>query len=439
MQFLCFCRKRRQSSGDKATTTTSWNDLLTCQGLDLWNIRLQTVLLGTRVKLPIHREKNPKNTYVCVLSSISDFETLEQHHGMDKFPNHKNDSSAVFPLTQCTGDEWIRQRQTVKQAFFEIPQRSLEAVEPVNFDRILPDKSKKKIIDLKQVCVNASLRWVVRLFLGQDDLKLENAFHCFWKHNRAKNKCQKSIIKARQALIASMVVWDGGVLQSLANEFASSSRRPDDDDAVAKANAVNAMIAAHDAAQSLLFWTLWNIARTNGAWNSCRNEQDNTNLTQDLETIASLKQQATQGRTDIVYGTSLSYLGRALMETVRVYPPVWTLPRTWPLEEEEEDACVVAAKLDVPTTNQVVLDRDSSWNPDDTTTERTIASFGVGKRHCPAGTAALYAVYTFLQKFIRTYGIQECDTDHALRSVYLGPTLCVEGPQLFHICAYEQQ
>ena len=121
----------------------------------------------------------------------------------------------------------------------------------------------------------------------------------------------------------------------------------------------------------------------------------------------------------------LSYLGRALCETIRVYPPVWTLPRTWPVGND-----AVAAKLDVLATNGAL---DRNWDPtnDD---DHFIASFGLGKRHCPAGTAALFAAYVLIRRFVFVFDtIKEHQTHRALDSVYLGPTLCVEGSQWFHL------
>jgi hypothetical protein len=54
-----------------------------------------------------------------------------------------------------------------------------------------------------------------------------------------------------------------------------------------------------------------------------------------------------------------------------------------------------------------------------------LASFGLGKRHCPVGTAALFAAYRLLGQCIGTFdaGMQEQDTDWALNHADLSPTL----------------
>jgi hypothetical protein len=54
----------------------------------------------------------------------------------------------------------------------------------------------------------------------------------------------------------------------------------------------------------------------------------------DLDLLAVLKQQATQGK--LVDYTGLSYLGRGLAETLRVFPPIWpcrVFPPIWPCHE----------------------------------------------------------------------------------------------------------
>lgn len=398
-----FLRRRRSK-------TCSWRQLLTFTGPDLWAIR-KKALDDPCVKLLIDGHHQSAGS-VCVLSSISRFKQAEEEHGMDKIVT----KGGPRPLTVCTGDEWIRQRKLVQRAFIRIPDRSLIAVEPVNFRNILKDNSK--VVDLKQVVLDASLGWLVRLFRGQDDENLEQACLCFWREVRARQKKPMPTKKAREEFVRSLK-WDGGVLGEISNSGLSSKDQV--------ANAVNAMIAALDAVQSLVFWTIWNLARTDGAWQKCRREllldENETLQQQDLSRLAEIKKLSTQGKS--IQWAGLTFLGRSLAETVRVYPPVWTLPRTWPC-----GSTTVASKLDIPTTN-LALDRD--WDP---THNRSVfvASFGLGKRACPAGTAALYAAYVMIRSFVLSFeSAAECDAGKAIRSAYLGPTLCVQGPQNFHL------
>jgi hypothetical protein len=100
-----------------------------------------------------------------------------------------------------------------------------------------------------------------------------------------------------------------------------------------------------------------------------------------------LTQQATQGK--LVNYTGLSYLGQALAVTFWVFPPVWTLPQTWPM-----NVICMAAKLDAMMVNGLLLDTQDNWNPDVENFRCHLASIGLeGKQHCPVGTAALFAVY----------------------------------------------
>jgi hypothetical protein len=83
-----------------------------------------------------------------------------------------------------------------------------------------------------------------------------------------------------------------------------------------------------------------------------------------------------------------------------------------------------------------LLDPRDDWNPDVENRRCYLASFGLGKQHCPKGTAALFAAYRLLGHFIGTFfdaGMQEQYTDWALNHAYLSPTLSVRGPQHFII------
>ena len=53
-------------------------------------------------------------------------------------------------------------------------------------------------------------------------------------------------------------------------------------------------------------------------------------------------------------------------------------------------------------------------------------------------TAALYAAYVLAKQLILICGdgVRECQENHALQNVYLGPTLSVNGPQYFQLLGY---
>ena len=140
--------------------------------------------------------------------------------------------------------------------------------------------------------------------------------------------------------------------------------------------------------------------------------------------LAIFKKRATQGK-PYQFQESMSHLGRALIETVRVYPPIWTLPRTWHTDE------VAGSKWDIPSCNRAT-NRD--WNPE-TSESYVVASFGWGRRHCPAGTAGLYAAYEIIRSLVlqSQCSIEECEPQKALNDCHLAPTLSVHGPQYFRI------
>lgn len=203
---------------------------------------------------------------------------------------------------------------------------------------------------------------------------------------------------------------------------------------------------------------MWNLSKSERRWERCKATTTTTTNQEatknnDLIQLAIFKKSATQG-TPIKLNT-ISYLCCALLETVRVYPPVWTLPRTFQDDNQNPKLC----KVDTLSCNQAW---DLDWNPDvyyyEHTTTTTnpnpnhhasddatsshcsysreqIGSFGWGKRHCPAGTAGLYAAYEMIQSFLQTcHGrISECQEDRAITSCYLGPTLCLPSPQNFEI------
>lgn len=244
-------------------------------------------------------------------------------------------------------------------------------------------------------------------------------------------------------------------------------------DSTVIANTINAMIAAADACQSLVFWTLWNLGRRRQLWTACRAEQQqqeqpvsavktsfDEQTQQDLSELAMLKQKATKGMkvdwrmSDHSSSSKLSMLGRAIMETVRYFPPVWTLPRIIQSSlHGGKKTKPIFVKLDVLTVNQAY--NFENWNPTEVVGDNDhdddngiqLASFGLGRRHCPAGTASLQASYLICQNYLRRWQTLDevvddgIDTDidsvgvdtSVQSSVYLGPTLCVEDGKWFKV------
>lgn len=452
-------KKAKKRSKKSKTKPITWNDLLQATGTDCWNLRKRALDNGDeRVVLPVNqqhnqskgflRRKRPQDT-VQVLGSFGLFQQLEAE-GMDK---RQMPAQTPKSLTQEIGAEWERQRELVaKKALARVKEMSLQSVDQVSWDDLLrrditssEQQSSTKVVDLKKVVVEGCLDWMMRLFAGSsyDFLTQEGGyaplakgFLDFWNEIRARQK-SKARLDATQAILVDAIVAlvqrkkdteKGGIIHHIFHQKLATEQ--------AAMNCVNAMVAAFDATVVVVFWTLWNVSRTQGTWDKCRNEllamQQNSSTQEDideLDQLGAFKKAATEGQSYDC--SSLSYLSRSMAETIRVFPPVWTLPRVDPKSPKGQPPSFI--QLDVAWTNRA-LNRD--WNPDRASWEgNTLASFGAGKRHCPGGTAALFAARRLLRRFVVKFETAplECEQEHAIRSIYLGPTLCVEGPQYFEL------
>lgn len=473
------CPIEPDENGEQRPT---WRGLLTSRGASLWSIRRQlgrtkqcstnagkelcedSAKVGAKyVILPLNASRKSNliqrmlgcgepNT-IAVVTCPDLFSQLEQeqdgvcqhqkekssqedYHGLDK-PDTRG--QAPRPLTRCTHDEWTRQRSLVGRAFSNLPHRSLEAAKCIRLDDILKDSAMDHcngvlLLDWKRVAVTVALQWVVHLFRGSKDTLMEHRLLEFWKVSRSLDKISDSVMKMKkQDLSKSLQPNDKhsttpvGVMQSLFECGLTFSESQD--------NCINAMIAAMDAAQSLLFWTMWNLAQRSDYWEQARatvsSESFSQTIQSDLDNLGDFKRASTKG--ELVDCSSLSFLGRALCETVRVFPPVWTLPRTWPRESKlvEIQPKTRWSKLDVAIVN--AADSPEDWDPNNMRPSH-IASFGLGRRHCPAGTAALYAVYFYLYQCIQKFKIFEEDVPgRAIDCACLLPTLSVVGQQFFRV------
>ena len=287
-----------------------------------------------------------------------------------------------------------------------------------------------------------SLQWLVGVFHGEakggeDNGALEDAILSHWKAVRSRNKKQKEINRTFQILVEKIDFnSDGYLLQDIYSAFTDSESSITETEK-AEVNSVYAMMAAFDAVQSLVFWTISNLSQEENLWEACQSsirEDINGEQTKiDIDGLIAFKKRSTQNESmDIDNG--LSILARAVIETVRVYPPIWTLPRIF----HDDDGALNVVKLDVLAANGAM---DRKWNPHASTQLSRcphVASFGIGKRHCPAGTAALVAAYSMISSFVTLYAApNECEPGKTVASAYLGPTLCTEGAQLFYIEAVE--
>lgn len=450
--------QKREAKKKDDDDTVTWMDLLSATGTDLWILRQRALVENPKsndaaVSLPVYRHQKMR---VTIVGSTITFVAMESQ-GMDKREQEPT-SDTSQSLTQVTGVEWMRQRDLIaRQALSEVKELSLAAVDTVSWGDALRLMSIKQesdkhnagmkqwqgsengtytvnvkhcakanvdvVVDLKEMVIQVSLGWVTRLFGGHHDddaehIQLCTTFRQYWQCSRARVKDTPSLEAARTQLAQCIQGnHSSGLFQRIFRQEELTTRQK-------CSNCINAMVAAFDTTVVIVFWTIWNLTQAksgdDGTWGKCRNDSaDDERCANDLTILAELKQVATEGK--VLDTTSLSYLGRAMMETLRVYPPVWTLPRVTSTDGQH-------VKLDVVWTNDA-LDRD--WNPNHSRSCR-LASFGLGKRHCPGGTAALFAAYRLLCRFVREFDApHECKAGQTLRSLYLGPTLCMEGPQHF--------
>ena len=263
------------------------------RGAGLWSARNQIIKSSSSTSghphsldLPVSFQQ--RNQLVKFLWEDSEsFRELEGQRGLDKF--EMDPSSQRFPLTTTTGKEWKRQRPLICAAFSDLPRLSLNAAVSIDWRRTLSahDILKHPIpqnndrdegprvfkLDLKEAILEVSLIWLMRLFCGSSNSspipiwqeRLKSSCFEFWKQSRSLHKNKKAIQNAMIRLEGALP-WNcgndntanleySGILKALYTSPGLSQKQATD-------NAVNAMIASLDAVQSLVFWTLWNLSKT---------------------------------------------------------------------------------------------------------------------------------------------------------------------------------
>lgn len=125
-----------------------------------------------------------------------------------------------------------------------------------------------------------------------------------------------------------------------------------------------------------------------------------------------------------------------MLEVLRCYPPVWSLPRQCPVSKLAKSSGVadmssgsVGLRVDVISCNGAT-EAWPSFDPCRPVTKETrLATFGLGDRSCPGGTAALHAAFTMLRYIFRNFHIKSKGVEH-FQAAYLAPTLVCEGEQM---------
>ena len=132
-------------------------------------------------------------------------------------------------------------------------------------------------------------------------------------------------------------------------------------------------------------------------------------------------------------------LSRSIVETALKFPPVWDLPRMGKLgtlcpmlaEKSPDIDCeqLVEFHVDLMCCNNIGSDPVRSWNPQaPLSPDQYMCSFGVGARHCPAGSASLEAVHMVLAPILAEFRFgRKSPVTEVARTSYLMPTLNFEG------------
>lgn len=365
-------------------------------------------------------------------------------------------------MTHLCGSSWRRHRKVLTGKVIPaalgdgLAIRIAESVATVMKSKI--HATKRTEIDLWKIIEPSSMSWIGGLVLGEtrpesfDDVFLD----CFWKPNaKAKQKVHNLIKKqlaiARKALlekksqhgehqpksiIDAMVMHTDGVLE----------------DYELIANCDSFLYAGFSAVNTLMMATLLMLGATRhknirkAVKRNCEEMcQDNTKLTQAYTCIAAIKKVATSGKTfaslppELVKRNEM-VLVRCLLETLRRFPPVASFTRR--VDNSTTECPVIASKCPFSTNGSFILNINVIacnfpkgkrspllWNPErKIETEGRLCTFGISDRHCPAGTAALLASFTFLRYIFESYDISSFGDKH-VETVYRYKTLTFKGPQ----------
>lgn len=416
----------------------TWFDLLHETGENLWLCR-QALLEKYNSNndeiyyIPLSHFRADKGKQICMLMNSKIFKETEEKEGMTKGAWMSKRSKS---LTAQIGDEWKRQANVIRSkdgifAQYDIKQTSInisKKINPLNFlNKSDINKNNEITVCLKEFVMKITSYWVINLWFGYYDENIGHNFLTYWTSIREyQNKNSRKTIDKNKKNFADTFNFDNGLLYLL-------KKSPLEEDVV-RDNIIHAMVAAFETTTDLVFWTVWNLSHLKNhseIVKKCSKENIEQTNKIDYESLSIIKKKSTHGQSfsykniNDDSSLSLSYLGRALVESVRYYPPVWTLPRIYTGNNKN----CIATKLDVLISNNG-LDR-RAWNPNNDDRIQ-IYSQGTGKRHCPAGTAALLAAYIILGKFVNVFNEwKECKENNAIHTAYLGPTLNCWGKQNF--------
>ena len=439
-----------------------WLTLLRARGKALWSLRKR--LGGSQCSLLL--------VDGCfLLRAAREFIALESQGVIGK-QSGKGLEAESLPLTRTCGECWLRQRAALTQVALPLAMGAARvegAAERCARQLVLTltaavGTAEEIVIDLKAILEEALAEWVVEIAAADGVAAeatrrhLHATFLPHWRWLRYPSAFRRPAAesagakqttpfgRAAQLACESALALDpanAGLAAGLCAASADAAGGCSQQSLTAAElapNLVNAMVAGFETTLSLVMWTLVELgapcraalrSRVRAAVLACaRGGSDGARREAEArEALRALKRRATAGEPiDAANLGSDHHLVRALYETLRRYPPVWTLPRA--VCEETH-----AARFACGDVLCMSGGAESGWDPDAPRACMPLASFGVGERHCPAGASGLVTAFVVLSHVIAHFDLEEGEihAGNAVASSRLGPTLCVDGPQHFRL------
>ncbi|WP_103502619.1 MULTISPECIES: cytochrome P450 [unclassified Streptomyces] len=314
-------------------------------------------------------------------------------------------------LLTSDGESWREQRETLRPAFRpgRINMRaSVVASETARLARELAEHQAGGPVDLAERLTGLTLGVLGGVLLAteiQDDGRIAHAFEAVqdqalfdmvtqdlvptWlplasqRRFRAARRELSRVVGSLVADRSARMSGEGGADEddALALMIRAAQRRPDAAGArrMLRDGLVTMLLAGHETTASTLSWTLWLLARHPGIRERVRAEARSV-LGDRLPEAADLH--------------SLTYTTQVVQEALRLYPPVWMLPRV-AMADDEIAGYRVTAGADVLVSPYTLhrhpefWDRPQTFDPDRFSAEQVAGRpryayipFGGGARFC---------------------------------------------------------
>ena len=390
-------------------------------GIDLWARR------DMLTNLPFSLVSSQDGTVVW-------FASQKQYRDLEKSDHlaPKSESHTAKALTEAHGETWKRQRKVMQQRVLShglaLAEEFGEQVGQTLAQQLIEKTISGPVdIDLQEFLKEGIAQWVSGLFLGKVDQDVISSFLPFWESLRSlESLSSEKKQQLRKTFETKLQTASGGFIGYMRSNIDDNNGFKKDE---VIPNAVFAMTAAFETTLDIIFWTFVGLSESSESLrlNVAKSAQKTSDNWQAIrQALIRMKTQATSGQLVDPIDKDLLIV-RSILETLRVYPPVWFFSR--PLQKMGADNIAEAVRLDVVLANQST---DRNWDP---LVDRylPLASFGVGKKSCPGGNAALLGSAIILSHILKSFSLDEKNSGHAVNSSHLTPNLYVDGEQLFTI------